>query len=149
MTHKRILVTAALPYANGSLHLGHLVEYCQADMYLRALKRLGSDALYICADDAHGTPIEVNATRLGIKPEELVQRFHDEHRRDFARFDVAFDHFSITHSDTNRAVVERVYHMLREQGDLEDREVDGNWCDTDQRFLPDRFIKGVCPRCGT
>lgn len=146
---QRILVTAALPYANGSLHLGHLVEYCQADMYVRALKRLGSDALFICADDAHGTPIEVNARRQGITPESLVARYHAEHKTDFARFDVVFDHFSITHSDANRRIVEEVYAQLKKAEHVDEREVDGNFCVTDGRFLPDRFIKGTCPRCGT
>ena len=145
----RTLVTAALPYANGSLHLGHLVEYCQADMYVRALTRLGQRAHYICANDAHGTPIEVNAGRLGVTPEALVEGVHREHLRDFGRFDVAFDHFSITHSDTNRRVVETVYAILKGRGDLEEREVDGNYCEPDKRFLPDRFIKGTCPKCGT
>ncbi len=143
----RILVTAALPYANGSIHLGHLVEYCQADMYVRALKRMGEDAIYICADDTHGTPIELNAHRQGVTPEQLVHRYHVEHERDFKTFGVAFDHFSLTHTDTNRAIVERVYGELRRKGFLEDREMDGNWCDKDQRFLPDRFIKGTCPKC--
>jgi len=145
---QRVLVTAALPYANGSIHLGHLVEYCQADMYVRALRRLGEDAIYICADDTHGTPIELNARKLGVKPEDMVARIHTEHSRDFARFDVVFDHFSSTNSETNRKVVEGVYRALRDKGALEDREIDGNWCDKDQRFLPDRFIKGTCPRCG-
>ncbi len=147
MPAKRTIVTAALPYANGSVHLGHLVEYCQADMYVRALKRLGEDALYICANDAHGTPIEVNAGKLGIKPEELVARVHEEQKRDFATFDVAFDHFSITHSDTNRALVERVYKELRAGGHLEDRDTEGSYCEHDQRFLPDRFVRGTCPKC--
>lgn len=143
----RVIVTAGLPYANGSLHMGHLVEYCQADMYVRALKRMGKQAIYICADDAHGTPIEVRAGREGITPESLVQRYHEEHKRDFARFDVAFDHFSITHSATNRALVESVYDALRVGGQLDEREVDGNFCEHDQRFLPDRYIKGMCPKC--
>ncbi len=143
----RTLLTAALPYANGSLHLGHLVEYCQADMYIRALKRMGRDALYICADDTHGTPIELNAQRQGIEPITLVQRYHEEHKRDFARYDVAFDNFGLTHSDTNRAVVERIYATLGEKGLLEDREMDGIWCEHDKRFLPDRFIRGTCPKC--
>jgi methionyl-tRNA synthetase len=146
--NERVLVTAALPYANGSLHLGHLVEYCQADMYVRALKHLGTDAIYICANDAHGTPIELNAKRIGVAPEAMVASVHAEHQRDFGRFDVVFDHFSITHSDTNRAVVEEVYRTLRAKGQIEDREIDGTWCETDQRFLPDRFVKGICPRCG-
>jgi methionyl-tRNA synthetase len=144
----RVLVTAALPYANGSAHMGHLVEYIQADIYVRALRALGEDALYICANDAHGTPIEVNAKRLGVTPEALVAKVHAEHRRDFARFDIAFDHFGITHCDRNRTIVTDAYHLLRERGHLEDRTVDGNWCARDQRFLPDRFVRGECPRCG-
>ena len=144
----RVLVTAALPYANGSIHLGHLVEYCQADIYVRALKAMGEDALYICANDAHGTPIELNARGLGIEPEALVQRFYEEHQRDFARFDISFDHYSITHSEANRAIVESAYYTLRDKGLLEDREVDGIWCPYDERFLPDRFIRGTCPACG-
>ena len=145
----RILLTAALPYANGSLHLGHLVEYCQADMYVRALKRMGKNALYICADDTHGTPIELNAQRQGVTPVELVNRYHAEHERDFARYDVSFDNFGLTHSDTNRTIVEGIYATLREKGLLEDRDMDGIWCEHDKRFLPDRFIRGTCPVCAS
>lgn len=144
----RYLVTAGLPYANGSIHLGHLVEYCQADIYVRALKRLGEDAIYICGDDAHGTPIEVNAKKRGVSPETLVQEFHVEHQRDFGTFDVAFDHFGITHSTTNQTTTEDLYQLLRQNHNITDREIDGNWCEKDQRFLPDRFIKGNCPKCG-
>ena len=143
----RVIITAGLPYANGSLHLGHLVEYTEADIYVRALKRMGTDALYICADDAHGTPIELNAKRQGRAPEEFVTTIHQEHQRDFARFDIAFDEFGITHSETNRTLVEEIYKTLRSKGHLEDREVDGNWCEQDQRFLPDRFVRGTCPKC--
>jgi len=144
----RILVTAGLPYANGSIHLGHFVEYCQADIYVRALKHLGLNALYICADDTHGTPIELNALKLKISPEELVARYHTEHQRDFAKFDVAFDHFGLTNNAANREVVEDAYARLKKAGQIAEREIDGNWCDEDQRFLPDRFIRGTCPRCG-
>ena len=144
---QRTLVTAALPYANGSLHIGHLLEYCQADMYVRALKALGQEALYICANDAHGTPIEVNAKRQGISPESLVEKIHAEHKRDFARFGIQFDNFGTTHSATNRALVEDAYARLKGLGLLEKREMLGNYCVTDARFLPDRFIKGTCPRC--
>lgn len=145
----RVLVTAALPYANGSLHLGHLVEYCQVDMYVRALKRLGKDALFICADDTHGTPIELNAQRQGIKPEELVNRFHTEHKRDFAKFDVAFDNFGLTHGEHTRKYVADIYGKLRDRGYLEDRDMDGIYCEVDKRFLPDRFIRGTCPVCSS
>lgn len=146
---QRILVTAGLPYANGRAHIGHLVEYCLTDIYVRALKHLGRDAHYICASDAHGTPIEINASNQGISPEALVQESHEAYKKDFARFDVAFDHYGITHSDANREIVQRVYDSLRSNGELEDRVVEGNFCETDARFLPDRFIKGTCPRCGT
>ncbi len=144
---QRILVTAALPYANGDIHLGHLVEYCQADMYVRALKGLGEDAFYICANDAHGTPIELNAANKGITPEELVNQFHEKHKRDFATFEVDFDYFGLTHSESNRKVVESVYETLQKAETLEMRSVKGNWCESCQRFLPDRFIKGTCPKC--
>ena len=145
---QRVLVTAALPYANGSVHLGHLVEYCQADMYVRALRRLGEDVIYICADDTHGTPIEVSASKQGITPEALVSKVHVEHTRDFAKFDVGFDHFGMTNSDTNRAAVERIYAGLRKADAIDEHELDGNWCEKDKRFLPDRFVKGTCPNCG-
>jgi methionyl-tRNA synthetase len=143
----RLIVTAALPYANGSIHLGHLVEYCQADMYVRARRRMGDDVVYVCASDAHGTPIEVNAGKAGISPEEFVRRYHEEQKRDFAKFDVAFDHFGITHNDTNRRLVLEVYEALRQKGLIEERDMDGMWSEKDQRFLPDRFIKGTCPFC--
>jgi methionyl-tRNA synthetase len=144
----RVLITAGLPYANGSLHLGHLLEYCQADMYARALQRLGERAIYLCGSDAHGTPIELNAKRRGIAPQAMVEQVRAEHLRDFARFDVAFDHFGSTHSATNKGLIEKAFAGLQKCGEVEQREVLGNYCETDGRFLPDRFIKGTCPRCG-
>jgi methionyl-tRNA synthetase len=143
----RVLITAGLPYANGSLHLGHLLGYCQADMYARALRRLGEQAIYLCGSDAHGTPIELNAKRRGVQPQALVEQVRAEHLQDFARFDVAFDHFGSTHSATNKSLVEKAFAALQAGGEVEEREVLGNYCDTDGRFLPDRFIKGTCPRC--
>jgi methionyl-tRNA synthetase len=144
---KRTLVTAALPYAHGRVHLGHLVEYIQADIYVRALKRLGTDALYICAADAHGTPIELAARKQGIPPEELVERAREQQLVDFSRFDIEFDHFSSTHSPTNEEIVRGAYETLRDAGALYSRDVEGNWCEHDERFLPDRFVKGRCPKC--
>jgi len=144
---KRRLITAALPYANGSLHIGHLVEYCQADMYVRALNRLGEDALYICASDTHGTPIELNAQRQGIAPEALVQKYHDEHQSDFEKFDVHFDHFGLTHNQTNKDLTEEIFEELKQSGSIFEKEIDGNWCGGCERFLPDRFVKGTCPKC--
>lgn len=146
-TYKRLLVTAALPYANGSLHIGHLIEYILADIYVRAHKAMGVQAHLICANDAHGTPIELNASRQGITPEVLVARYHKEHQEDFARFGVAFDIFDITHSDANRQVVLDAYAALQARGFIEKRPLEGNFCETDARFLPDRFVKGTCPKC--
>lgn len=145
---KRIIVTAGLPYANGSLHIGHLVEYCHADMYVRALRGLGEDALYICAADTHGTPIQLNAEKRGIEPLALAMSYNEEHQRDFAKFEINFDHYSSTHSAANRALVEDVYAKLRDAGHIETREIEGMWDEAAQRFLPDRFIIGTCPVCG-
>lgn len=145
---KRILITAGLPYANGRIHLGHLVEYCQTDIYVRALKRLGEDAFYICASDAHGTPIEVSAKKQGITPEQLVAKVQVHQGEDLRRFGVEFDHFSSTHADSNRQLVTQVYNKLRAGGHLLDKETQGAYCEKDQRFLPDRFIRGSCPKCG-
>ncbi len=146
---ERKLITAALPYANGRIHLGHLVEYCQTDMYVRALKRLGEDAIYICANDAHGTPIEVNAKKQGIPPEELVATVAAHQKEDFSKFGVEFDHFGSTHAPSNRELVYTVYKKLREGGHLVDRETEGAFCENDQRFLPDRFVRGTCPKCNS
>ena len=98
----KLLITSALPYANGSIHLGHLVEYIQTDIIVRFLKLIGKDVIYICASDTHGTPIEVNAAKLGMKPEALVKKFNKEHKRDFEKFFVQFDHFYTTHSKENK-----------------------------------------------
>jgi methionyl-tRNA synthetase len=140
-----ILITSALPYANGSIHLGHLVEYIMTDIYVRFLKMTGQDAVYMCADDTHGTPIEVNARRAGITPEELIGRYYDEHQRDFADFDIAFDCFYHTNSEENRRHSEYIFEQLRDQGHIVKRPVAQYFCETDGRFLPDRFIRGTCP----
>ncbi len=142
-----VLVTAALPYANGSIHLGHLVEYIQTDIYVRFLKLTGREAIYVCADDTHGTPIEINARRQGMKPEDFIARYQLEHERDFAAFDVDFDIFYTTHSEENRRWAYRIYDALREGGHIEERSVEQLYCEEDARFLPDRFVKGTCPKC--
>ena len=144
----RSLVTMALPYANGSIHLGHLVEAVQTDIYVRSQKAMGRETIFICADDAHGTPIEVNAAKAGVAPEAFVARFHKEHGADYAAFDIAFDLFYTTHSEENRIHLERIYQALRDDDAVDRREVEQYYCDTDKRFLPDRFIKGTCPKCG-
>jgi len=140
-----ILITSALPYANGSIHLGHLVEYIQTDILVRFLKMTGQDAVYMCADDTHGTPIEVNARRAGITPEELIGRYYEEHQRDFAAFDIAFDCFHSTNSEENRRHSEYIFEQLRQQGHIVVRPVAQYYCEQDGRFLPDRFIRGTCP----
>ncbi|HEY7709562.1 MAG TPA: methionine--tRNA ligase, partial [Candidatus Entotheonella sp.] len=140
-----ILITSALPYANGSIHLGHLVEYIQTDILVRFLKMTGQDAVYMCADDTHGTPIEVNARRAGITPEELIGRYYEEHQRDFADFDIACDCYHSTNSEENRRHSEYIFEQLRQQGHIVVRPVAQYYCERDGRFLPDRFIRGTCP----
>lgn len=144
---ERILVTSALPYANGPVHIGHAVEYVQTDIYVRFLRSCGRDVVYFCADDTHGTPIELNAAKQGLKPEEFIARFHEEHQRDFRDLDVRFDYFHSTNSPENRQYAELIYGRLKEKGDIERRNIEQTYCENDRRFLPDRFIKGTCPNC--
>lgn len=144
---RRILVTAALPYANGPIHIGHLVEYIQTDTWVRFQKMRGHDCIYCCADDTHGTPIMIRARKEGIKPEDLIARMYDEHRRDFAGFDVAFDNYHTTHSEENRHFSEYIFNRLKEGGHIATRNVEQAYCQHDKMFLPDRFIRGTCPRC--
>jgi len=145
---KRILVTSALPYANGDIHIGHLVEYIQTDIYVRFLKLIGEHVLYVCASDAHGTPIEINASKKGISPRQLVEEYHQRHLADFSRFEVQFDEFYTTDSPENKKHSEHIYLKARERGHIVEREIDQYYCATCRRFLPDRFIKGACPKCG-
>ncbi|QSQ16406.1 methionine--tRNA ligase [Myxococcus landrumensis] len=144
---ERTLVTSALPYANGPIHLGHAVEYIQTDIYVRFLRSCGKDVVYFCADDTHGTPIELNAAKQGLKPEEFIARFQDEHQKDFHDLDVRFDYFHSTNSPENRHYAELIYGKLKDQGDIERRNIEQTYCEKDRRFLPDRFIKGTCPNC--
>lgn len=143
----KILVTSALPYANGDIHIGHLVEYIQSDIFVRFLKAVGEDAVYMCASDTHGTPIEINARKQGISPEEMVARFNEAHFRDFSGFQIHFDRFYTTHSDETRIHAENIFSKLKEKDLIEVKDVDQFYCDHDQRFLPDRFVRGICPRC--
>jgi len=145
---RRILVTAALPYANGPIHIGHLVEYIQTDIYVRFQKMRGHDCIYCCADDTHGTPIMIRARQEGITPEELITAMHAEHVRDFNGFDIAFDNYYSTHSEENRWCSETIYNRLKEGGHIVARDVEQAYCEHDRMFLPDRFIRGACPRCG-
>jgi len=145
---RQIIATAALPYANGPIHLGHLVEYLQADFWTRFQKMRGHDCLYVCADDTHGTPIMVKARELGIRPEDLIARSHEEHFKDFSEFGVGFDIYSSTNSDENRELAQEFYIRMRDQGHTEVRGIKQLYCDHDKMFLPDRFVKGACPKCG-
>ena len=147
-TRRRILVTSALPYANGSIHLGHLVEYIQTDIWVRFQKMQGHTCFYVCADDAHGTPIMLRAQNEGISPEELIARTDREHRADFAGFGIGFDNFHSTHSPENRELAETIYKALRDGGHIAVRTIKQAYDPEKQMFLPDRFIKGECPRCG-
>ncbi|MCB1874712.1 MAG: methionine--tRNA ligase [Chromatiales bacterium] len=146
--NRRILVTSALPYANGPIHLGHLVEYIQTDIWVRFQKMRGHECWYVCADDAHGTPIMLRAMNEGISPEELIARTWEEHNRDFADFGVVFDNFYTTHSEENRELSETVYLRNRDAGHIETRTITQAFDPVKEMFLPDRFIKGECPKCG-
>ena len=150
MTNKirQILVTSALPYANGSIHIGHMVEYIQTDIWVRFQKMQGHQCIYVCADDAHGTPIMLRAQKEGITPEELIAASDKEHRADFADFFVNFDNFHSTHSDENREIAETIYTRLRDAGHIEQRVIKQAYDPEKEMFLPDRFIKGTCPKCG-
>ncbi|MGD2137235.1 MAG: methionine--tRNA ligase [Gammaproteobacteria bacterium] len=146
--NRTILVTSALPYANGSIHLGHLVEYIQTDIWVRFQKLRGHDCLYVCADDAHGTPIMLRARQEGISPEQLIETVGREHRSDFNDFHIGFDNYHSTHSPENRELSERVYRRHRDAGHITTRTITQAYDPEQQMFLPDRFIKGECPRCG-
>lgn len=147
MTPRKILVTSALPYANGPIHLGHLVEYIQTDIWSRFQRARGHDCLYVCADDAHGTPIMLRAQAEGIEPEALIERVHAEHQRDFAAFGIEFDNYHSTHSDENRALSEHVYLQLKANGHVAQRVIPRPYDPVERMFLPDRYIRGECPRC--
>jgi len=145
---RKILVTSALPYANGSIHLGHLVEYIQTDIWVRFQKMRGNECHYVCADDTHGTPIMLRAEKEGITPEQLIARVWEEHTSDFAAFHVKFDHYGSTNSDETREFAERIYLRLRDEARLiEKRSIEQFYDPVKQMFLPDRFIKGECPKC--
>ncbi|MFN3919597.1 MAG: methionine--tRNA ligase [Methylohalobius sp.] len=148
VSRRKLLVTSALPYANGPIHLGHMVEYIQTDIWVRFQKLKGAECWYVCADDTHGTPIMLRAQQEGISPEELIERVGAEHRADFAEFDIGFDCYYSTHSPENRELSERLYLRLKERGYIEAKTIRQLYDPVKQMFLPDRFIKGECPRCG-
>ena len=145
---RQILVTSALPYANGPIHIGHMLEYVQTDIWARFQKLRGHECIYVCADDAHGTPIMLRAQAEGTTPESLIERMHKEHLQDFTDFGVAFDNYYSTHSDENRYFAEYIYTQLRDAGHIRTRVISQAYDPVAEMFLPDRFIKGDCPNCG-
>ena len=148
-SNRKILVTSALPYANGGIHIGHLIEYIQTDIWVRFQKMRGHECYYVCADDAHGTPIMLRAQKEGITPEELVARFQTEHQADFADFAIKFDNYYSTHSSEDQQFSNFIYKALNEGGHIERRTISQFFDPVEKIFLPDRFIHGECPNCGT
>ncbi len=146
---RRILVTSALPYANGPLHLGHILEAIQTDIWVRFQKLRGHECYYVCADDTHGTPIMLKAQAEGVTPEALIEKVNIEHRRDLAEMLIGMDNFGSTHSPENQALCESLYRTLRDAGHIDRRTISQAYDDTAKMFLPDRYIKGTCPVCGT
>ncbi|MDH5436845.1 MAG: class I tRNA ligase family protein, partial [Gammaproteobacteria bacterium] len=144
---RKILVTSALPYANGSIHLGHLVEYIQTDIWVRFQKMRGHECHYVCADDTHGTPIMLRAEQEGITPETLLAKMTTEHQADFAGFNIEFDNYYSTNSDENKELAHGIYRRLYDKGLIETRTIEQLYDPEKEMFLPDRFIKGECPKC--
>jgi len=146
---RKILVTSALPYVNGSPHMGHMVEYIQTDIWVRFQKLRGHNCTYVCASDAHGTPIMLKARELGITPEQLTSGYSKEFVDDFSDFGIEFDNFHTTHSPENEAIVTGIYQALRSSGDIYTRTIEQSYDEKEGMFLPDRFVRGTCPRCKT
>lgn len=145
---RKILVTSALPYANGPIHIGHLVEYLQTEIWCRFQKMMGNTCVYVCADDAHGTPIMLKARQEGVEPRELIDRMWENHVQDFADFFIDFDSYHSTHSPENRFFAEHIYQELDRQGHILKETIRQAYDEDAEMFLPDRFIKGTCPNCG-
>ena len=146
---RQIVVTSALPYANGPIHIGHMLEYVQTDIWVRFQKMRGHECVYVCADDAHGTPIMLRAKAEGITPEVLIDKMNREHLSDFTDFGVDFDNFHSTHSPENKAFAEEIYLKLKAAGHVRTQVISQAYDPKAEMFLPDRFIKGECPSCGT
>ena len=146
---RNILVSSALPYANGSIHMGHLVEYIQTDIWVRFQKLKGHNCHYVCAADAHGTPIMIKAREEQLSPEELVTKIAKEQHQDLKDFDVNFDNFHSTHSDENEKLVEQIYNSLKKENHIYTKDIEQAFDEKENMFLPDRFIKGTCPKCSS
>lgn len=148
MTARSFFITSALPYANGAIHLGHMVEHIQTDIYARFQRQMGHSVVAVCADDTHGTPIMLRAEKEGVTPEVLIERVWQEHSRDFKSFGVDYDLYYTTHSPENQALSEGIYQALQANGLIEVRTIEQMYDPVKSMFLPDRFIKGDCPKCG-
>ena len=144
---RKIVVTSALPYANGPIHLGHLVEYLQTDIWVRYQKLCGNECFYFWADDTHGTPIMISARAAGISPEQLIEQMHKEHKKDFDDFYIEYDNFYSTHSPENKYFSELIFNRLNEAGSITTRDVEQTYCENCKMSLPDRFVRGTCPKC--
>ena len=147
-TPRKILVTSALPYANGSIHLGHLLEHIQTDIWARFQRMCGHQCFSVCADDAHGTPVMLKAQELSITPEQMVEQTRAEHHQDLQDFFVEYDNYYVTHSDENKVLCEQIYNSLNDAGYISKRTISQLFDPEKQMFLPDRFVKGTCPNCG-
>ena len=147
-TNKTLLVTCALPYANGSIHLGHILEHIQADIYVRFQRMLGRKVYFVCADDQHGSPIMIKAQQLSKTPEELIGEVENEHKSDFAGFGISYDNYYRTNSPENQEISSSIYKKLRDNGFIKTRVISQLYDPVKGMFLPDRFVKGTCPKCG-
>jgi methionyl-tRNA synthetase len=145
---RQVLVTSALPYANGQIHIGHMVEYIQTDIWVRTLRMHGHEVYYVGADDTHGTPIMLRAEKEGITPKALIERVWSEHKRDFDSFGISFDNYYSTDAEENRVLCNTIYGALQQAGLIEARDIEQAYDPVKEMFLPDRFIKGQCPKCG-
>ncbi len=146
-TKRKMLVTSALPYANGTLHLGHMVGYIQSDIWVRLQKMLGHDCVFVCGSDSHGTPIMINADKLGLTPEAMIEQIHLSQKTDFADFDISVDNYHTTHSPENQALVNTIFERQQAGGHIAKRTIKQLFDPSKNMFLPDRFIKGECPQC--
>lgn len=144
---RKILVTCALPYANGSIHLGHMLEHIQADIWVRYQRLRGNTINFICADDAHGTPIMLKAQQMGMTPEDMIAAVSEEHQKDFSGFNISFDNYHSTHSEENRELSAYIYTQLKNNGFISSRTISQLYDPEKEMFLPDRFVKGTCPKC--
>ena len=145
---RSILVTSALPYANAPLHLGHILEHIQTDIWVRYQRLIGNHAVYVCADDAHGTPIMLKADELNITPEELIADVYKSHTSVFKQFNISHDNYHSTHSEENESLSQQIFLALQNKGLIEKKEIDQLYDTSKEMFLSDRYVKGTCPSCG-